>query len=207
MKDPELTSPHYNDLDGSLDYAWSLIEDGANNRRSAFHTPAVSTVSDNGTPQSRILVLRHADKAKRLLRFNSDTRSPKVAEIAANSKMSVLLYDSETKVQLRLSGNAHTCTTGPQVDEIWHNADRYARRCYMTQGAPSSMSDHPTSGLPASVEGRKPEESELIPARDNFALLIFEAAQIDWLYLATQGHRRARWVWRDGNWQGSWAFP
>ncbi len=200
---------YYNDLNLSLDHAWSLLEAGAKDRRSPLHTPTVSTLDLNGAPQSRILVLRQANKVQRQLRFNTDKRSPKVAEITADNRMSVLLYDAEAKVQLRLSGCAHIVTDGQHVDEIWHAADRFARRCYMANAAPSSIADAPTSGLPQSVEGRKPEEAELIPARANFALLQFEVQMIDWLYLATQGHRRAvyRFDKTAQSWLGDWAIP
>jgi hypothetical protein len=30
---------------------------------------------------------------------------------------------------------------------------------------------------------------------------------MEWLYLAHQGHRRAEFVWQDGDWQGRWLVP
>jgi pyridoxamine 5'-phosphate oxidase len=203
-------SDYYNDLDLTLDHAWTLIEAGAKNRRSPFHTPVVSTLGIDGAPQGRILVLRNTDRDKRELRFNTDLRSPKVAEIIADPRMSVLLYDAEAKIQLRLSGLARVQSQGAEVDTIWLAADRFSRRCYMAEAAPSSIIDHPTSGLPASVAGRKPEEVELIPARKNFALLLFEVQKIDWLYLATEGHRRAVFhydIVAAQSWLGDWAIP
>jgi pyridoxamine 5'-phosphate oxidase len=197
----------YNDLALSFDQCWSLLETGATNRKSAFHTPALCTLSADGSPQSRILVLRDVDKNQRLLRFNSDMRSPKIAEITTDPRAAVLSYDPETRVQLRLTGHMRVKNEGADVDAIWAASDRYARRCYMTQSAPSSNSDVPTSGLPQSVEGRKPEEAELAPARANFTLLLFEAQHIDWLYLATEGHRRAQWCWNGDDWQGTWLIP
>ncbi len=200
---------YYNDLDLTLDHAWKLIEAGAKNRRSPFHTPVVSTLGIDDAPQSRILVLRNANRDKQELRFNTDLRSPKVSEIVKNSCMSVLLYDAELKIQLRLSGRARIESCGAEVDTIWRAADRYARRCYLAESAPSSVVGYPTSGLPTSIEGRKPEETELIPARANFALLLFNIQKIDWLYLATGGHRRAKFYYDIAaqSWLGNWAIP
>jgi pyridoxamine 5'-phosphate oxidase len=202
-------STYYNDLGLSLDHAWTLIKAGAKDRRSAFHTPVVSTIGLNNAPQSRVLVLRTANKEARELKFNTDLRSPKVAEIEANPNMSVLLYDSETKIQLRLSGQAQIQSQGTEVNAVWLATDRFARRCYMAESAPSSVSGRPTSGLPESTEGRKPEEAELIPARANFALLLFEVQKIDWLYLAAKGHRRAVFHYDIAaqSWLGDWAVP
>jgi pyridoxamine 5'-phosphate oxidase len=202
-----IDNPYYNDLMGSLDHAWNLIEAGSKGRRNPFHTPVISTIGLDGTPQSRVLVLRTADKMSRSLRFNSDMRSPKVAEIQANPAASILMYDNEQKIQLRLSGRFEVHTSGEEIDAIWSASERYARRCYMTEGAPSSIANKPTSGLPAYVDGRKPEENELVAARANFGILLFQVDQIDWLYLATEGHRRARWIFDGTQWQGNWMYP
>jgi pyridoxamine 5'-phosphate oxidase len=200
---------YYNDLTLTLDHIWALLAAGAKDRRNAFHAPVLSTVTADGSPQSRILVLRAVHADSRQLRFNTDLRSPKVSEIGANPNVALLLYDAETKIQLRLSGHAHVKAEGADVDDIWRDSDRFARRCYMAETAPSSRTDRPTSGLPQSVEGRKPEEAELVPARKNFALLLFEISQIDWLYLATEGHRRAVFTFDEKaqSWQGDWAIP
>ena len=42
------------------------------------------------------------------------------------------------------------------------------------------------------MEGRKPTEAELEPARGNFAVLLVTLEELDWLHLDHAGHRRAR---------------
>ena len=54
-----------------------------------------------------------------------------------------------------------------------------------------------------------PSEEQLLPARENFAVLLIEPSSLDWLYLAHDGHRRAQFA-RSGpgqNWQGTWVIP
>ncbi len=196
-------------LEHRLEEAWALIRDGATNRRSPCHTPVVATIGQDGSPQQRIMVLRAADQNSRQLRFHTDIRATKVVELAEPSVVSVLLYDPEAKVQLRLSGHARIRSEGSDIDAIWADADRFARRCYMAEAAPGSVTDVPTSGLPTWVQGIKPEEQDLIPARTNFAVLLAEIDRIEWLYLATTGHRRARWNWDADvqSWDGCWLVP
>jgi hypothetical protein len=41
----------------------------------------------------------------------------------------------------------------------------------------------------------------------NFAVLMATVDRVEWLYLAIEGHRRARWTWSEGGWQGTWLAP
>jgi hypothetical protein len=199
----------YNDLELSFDKAWATIEPGAMQRLSVAHTPVVATIGQNGTPQQRVMVLREADRAMRRLRFHTDVRSAKIAEVGHGALVSVLMYDPAEKLQLRLSGGATLQTEGAAVEQAWREATVFARRCYMAEHAPGLSTDAPTSGLPEWIEGKKPVEDELITARAHFALLWVEISSVEWLYLANAGHRRAKWRWDDAtqNWSGNWLIP
>lgn len=199
----------YNDLKSSLTKAWDVIEPGASKRSSPAHTPVVGTVDRDGIPQLRVMVLREADRNTRRLRFHTDARSAKIDEIALNSHASVLMYDAGEKLQLRLGGKAHLVSDTAIVDIAWLGSTPFARRCYMSEMPPATPSAEPTSGLPKWIEGRQPDETQLIGARENFALLWFEVRSIDWLFLANNGHRRARWDWLDdsNSWSGRWLVP
>ena len=62
------------------DTIWSLLEEGVHNNSSAFHTPALATIGDNGA-DVRTVVLRHADPAARQICCHTDWRSPKRRQI------------------------------------------------------------------------------------------------------------------------------
>lgn len=200
---------YYDDLDLSFDKAWDLIASGAKKRTSAAHTPSVATIGSDGSPQLRILVLRDADRSVRRLRFHTDRRSVKVGEVGHNIVASVLIYDPQEKIQIRLSGVASIATDGETVENAWRQSTTFARRCYMTESSPGEFSETPTSGLPDWIEGKQPCEEDLTDARANFALLWFEAHSLEWLYLANNGHRRAKWGWNDATalWTGNWLVP
>ncbi len=198
-----------NDLELSLKEAWKLLIDGKKDRTSPLHTPVVASVDSNGNPSQRVMVLRKVDRENRLLRFNTDLRATKVAEIGEQAAISILCYHPAAKTQLRLTGSGRIETQGPAVDENWENATLYGKRCYLAYPAPGSVVDRPTSGLHPDLEGQKPSADKVAPARSNFAILLAEIERIEWLYLAHTGHRRARYIWDDdaGAWESEWLVP
>jgi pyridoxamine 5'-phosphate oxidase len=174
----------------------------ARDRKCAMHAPVVVSAPAD----ARVMVLREFDREAALLRFHTDYRSPKVAAIAADPRMAALFYDKSAKIQIRALGKGRVEWTGQVADQAWAASTNFARRCYLGDG-PGSLSDVPTSGLPPEFEGVEPDETQLIPARENFAVLLIELAEIDWLYLAHTGHVRARFIRNGDSWEGRWITP
>jgi 3-hydroxyisobutyrate dehydrogenase len=97
-------------------------------------------------------------------------------------------------------------TSGPIADAAWAAGTNFARRCYLGEG-PGSVSEVPTSGLPPEFEGAEPDDEQLTPARANFAVLLIDVAEVDWLYLAHTGHVRAQFTRVGEGWEGRWVTP
>lgn len=193
------------DLPTILADAWRLLVRGGADRRSPLHTPAVASVDAAGLPQARVMVLRKADAATATLRFHTDARSPKVAELDGQP-VSVLAYHPGENIQLRISGTARIGRDDAEVDGIWNQSTLFARRCYMAEQAPGTPLPGPASGLPEWIEGQQPTIDQIAPARPNFAVLWVHVSAIDWLHLANSGHRRAVFRRADG-WAGMWVAP
>lgn len=175
----------------------------AKDRRSPMHVPAVVT-SD---VDARGMVLREFDAQNWTLRFHTDTRAPKVAAIDADPRMAVLFYDKEAKIQIRVKGTGTVLRDDPLTQMAWEKGSNFARRCYLGEG-PGASSDVPTSGLPAEFDGHEPSDAQLVPARENFAVLLIELMELDWLYLAHTGHARAQFSkGENGVWSGAWVSP
>lgn len=171
-------------------------------RKCAMHTPVVVSAPAD----ARVMVLRAFDQAAARLRFHTDARSPKVAAIAADPRMAVLFYDKSAKIQIRVRGLGRVERDGPIADAAWTAGTNFARRCYLGDG-PGSASEVPTSGLPAEFEGAEPDDEQLIPARANFAVLLIDVEEVDWLYLAHTGHVRAQFTRAGQGWEGRWVTP
>lgn len=204
MKPPAMR-PETDDLPAILAHAWALLVRGGADRKSPLHTPVVCSVDGDGLPQARVMVLRKASPADATLRFHTDARSPKVAQLDGRP-VAVLAYHAGEQVQLRIAGTARVHNHGALVDGIWQQSTLFARRCYLAQGAPGTPLAGPSSGLPAAIEGQQPTAEQIAPARGNFAVLWVDVTAIDWLHLANSGHRRALFRSRDG-WAGGWLAP
>jgi 3-hydroxyisobutyrate dehydrogenase len=176
----------------------------ARDRKSPMHTPVVVTADVD----ARVMVLRAFDAQRWTLRLHTDARAPKAQVIAADPRMAVLFYDKGAKIQIRARGTGQILTEGPEVDAAWAAGTNFARRCYLGEG-PGAASDGPTSGLPAEFEGVEPDDAQLLPARENFALLRITIKFVDWLYLAHTGHVRAQFTRSDdgAEWSGRWVAP
>jgi pyridoxamine 5'-phosphate oxidase len=196
-----------NTLDAVLADIWIRLVRGGADRRSAFHTPVVASLDVDGTPQQRVMVLRKCVEADATMRFHTDLRSAKVSEIGSGARVSVLGYDAAAKIQIRGSGRAIVSDAGEVTDAAWAASSPSSRRCYLTRYAPGSSTDKPISGLPASLESRVPERSETEAGRANFAVLMITLDTLEWLYLAHDGHVRARFVQEKGAWKGQWLIP
>ncbi len=191
---------HYDDLDLSLAEAWRLLADGVGNSANAFHQPVLATTALDGAADARVAVLRHVDAAARELRFNTDARAGKLVELARDPRAMVVAYDPPTKVQLRLSGRITVHHGDALATATWAETRKYSRRGYRVAQAPGSA-----LAAPADADFQPEADSDCGQA--HFCVLCFETTRLEWLYLAAGGHRRARFTWQDGRWQGCWLVP
>jgi pyridoxamine 5'-phosphate oxidase len=188
------------DLDGTLRHAWACLARGVKDRRSPFHTPTIATLGLDGRPRMRTVVLRAVDGAAKSFRFHTDIRGLKVAEIAADSRVALHVYDARGKFQLRMEGRAEVLAEGPITDAAWDGSRMMSRACYATQPAPGTQIDAPNGfSLPES-------EVEIDAGRENFSAVIVSVERVETLYLDHAGHRRAVFdLAADGS--GMWLTP
>jgi general stress protein 26 len=174
----------------------------ARDRKSPMHTPVIVTADVD----ARVMVLRAFDPASLTLRLHTDTRAPKAQALAADPRIAAVFYDKGAKIQIRVRGQGRIESNGPAADAAWAASTNFARRCYLGDG-PGAVSPVATSGLPPEFEGVEPDDAQLLPARENFAVLLITAQTLDWLYLAHTGHIRAQFTCADGTWDGRWVAP
>jgi hypothetical protein len=201
------------DLDAAVARVWALLERGAADRRSAFHTPMLATVDGQGAPQVRTVVLRGADAGQGRLWCHSDRRSPKVTHLIDRPAAQFAFYDRRLKLQVRASMDVAVLTDGPVADRAWQQSTLWARRCYLAPDPPSTALDTRSANLPDGLDGRQPSEAESQAGRANFCVIMGTVQRIDWLYLAHGGHwrgemRRANGAHQDRvDWALTWLAP
>ena len=67
-----------------------------------------------------------------------------------------------------------------------------SRKCYLVNNGPGTKSDNPTSGLNPELDNFKFTMKESEVGYKNFTVIQCKIKNIEWLYLAAKGHRRAR---------------
>lgn len=191
----------YDDLDGSLAEAWRLLEEGVTDRHSPCHTPSLGTLDAEGLPTVRTVVLRAVEQEARLLRFHTDLRSHKVAEIAAQPMVALHAYHPCRKIQLRLTGQALIHHGDEMARHAWQASRSFSRLCYGVEPGPGAAIEAPgdwRQGEDGSVEAE---------SFQNFGAVLVKVESLEWLYLAARGHRRALYDWRGGALRKSWLVP
>ncbi len=201
---------HPTSLDDIHDQIWRMLQEATGTRHHGFHLPTLATVSENGEPAARIVVLRGADRAGRYVTCHTDARAPKVAQVDAQSLSAWVFYDAEARVQVRALGRV--AVLDPAIDafarEAWLGTNLSSRRCYMAPSAPSLKCDAPSPNLPESVRDRLPTEEESQAGLANFRVLKATIEAMDYLHLAHDGHIRARFVYDgDGKLTSTWLEP
>jgi pyridoxamine 5'-phosphate oxidase len=202
---PSLNIP--DDLDAIMADIWTRWTRGGADRRSPFHTPVVASVGADGVPEQRVMVLRKADPLAATLRFHTDLRSAKVAQLRQSPVVSVIGYDASAKVQIRASGLAAISHDDEAADAGWAATSVSGRRCYLADPSPGTTSAAATSGLPSPFDQTMPTLTESEAGRANFAVVLVTIDRFEWLYLAASGHRRAAFTRNGDTWHGQWLVP
>jgi pyridoxamine 5'-phosphate oxidase len=194
--------PHYyDDLDATREQALALLVRGVKDRRSGMHTFTVATIGADGTPRLRTVVNRGFDIATRALRFHTDARSPKLQELVDDPRAAIHVYDQRAKTQLRMEALATIHRDDDLRQSAWEKTRDFSRECYRVVRAPGDAVESPSDVT--FTDGHHPDEGE-----ENFMAVTLRIHTLEWLYLAHQGHRRAKFSWdQAGGLTQTWLVP
>ena len=170
---------------------WLMLSEAVTNRKSPFRIP-VFICGEQSDFDGRIVVLRKADKNNKIVQFHSDIRSDKIKKLKKNTNASILFYDKEEKIQVRLKVGCIINHVNEVTEESWTKTQHISRKCYLVDNSPGSESSIPTSGLKTDLDnfGFTKEKSE--EGYKNFTVVQCNIKSMEWLYLAAKGHRRAK---------------
>ena len=195
---------YYENFEEIKNKYWSMLDDAITNRGSQFRIP-VFICAHQDEVDGRIVVLRKSDRENNLLQFHTDLRSRKVDIIKKNNKASLLFYDKEEKIQLRVKIECEINNQNSIAEESWKKTQHISRRCYLTDSPPGSNSDNPTSGMISKLENFDYTMEQSEKGYENFTVIKCKVKSIEWLYLAAKGHRRAKFDLENNN--NTWLVP
>lgn len=176
--------------------AEAALAEGLRSRKSPWRCLSLATVGPDGYPQARHVVLRGFDPLARCLRFHTDVRSPKWAELARNPHVAVLGYDPARQLQIRLRGRATCHHRDALAREAWQKSHVMSRACYAAAHAPGTELEGAPSNPVYGEQGQA-----------HFGAVVIEYGEMDVLKLSSAGHRRACFGWTGKTYRETWLAP
>ena len=198
----------YEDLDGALERSWRLLEEAIHDPTSPVRTPVLISVSTDGLAQGRTVVLRGINRQQRQLQIYTDVRSAKVAQLRAQPACTLVAYQPNPMMQLRLGNDAIVNHNNAITHQAWAMMPGPNRCNYLTDPDPGSISVQATDGRPVINAESVPTNDEYEIAYTHFSVIVFTINELEWLYLPLRGHRRAQFIWDGANLlQSNWLIP
>lgn len=157
---------------------WQELLRATVDRHHDWRTPVLATIGLDGLAQARTVVLREVRRAHDQLLIYTDSRSPKVAELLAQPKASLLCWSPRLHWQLRLQMRFSVSLNDDEASAAWERVRQ----------SPSA-SDYLAARAPGQRLAEAPEPELDAP---QLAVLLGEVLSMDWLELSRAGHRRAK---------------
>ena len=179
------------DLGAFLDHAWQRVSRGIADRRAAARHPVLATVSPEGWPEARTVVLRAARRSEIVIEVHTDAASAKITSLRASPRAQLHIWDEKPRLQIRLFATVEILQ-GVAVSDHWDRVPDASRTAY---------GKSPVQGTP--IDG----PFDYTEQRDSaaFTVLRCHLDRIDLVELADP-HRRAAFSKADG-WIGHWLVP
>tara|TARA_B100001142_G_scaffold125639_1_gene127538 strand:+ start:891 stop:1496 length:606 start_codon:yes stop_codon:yes gene_type:complete len=187
----------YNEISQTLESADLILNNAVENAKTLFHTLAVSSI-DNNQIATRVMVLREFNLKERYIRFHTDYRAAKIDHYSENNSASVLGYDPNLKIQIKLQGSISVHYNDYITQAAWEGSTTRSKKCYSVKGG-------------STLEISDPKEYDLKDGNIedgymNFAVLKFSFNNLEFLHLKSSGHRRALHSWNE-SFTSTWLVP
>ncbi len=155
-----------------------LLTRAANDRNAGpLRWPVLASAASDGGADARMLVLRRFEREALTLELHTDARAPKIAQLTAEPRCTLVFFDSRSSVQLRIAGRASV-----------HHGDGVAAAAFSR--APAGSLEDYRGAAPGADFNAAPARSD--DARANFAAIRIGMETADRLQLSRQGHERWR---------------
>ncbi len=178
-------------LGGLKSRVWETLARGVAEADHPARLPSFATLSADGWPEVRTVVLRSVSHRDHSLTVHTDLHSEKVRSLRAHPRAALHIWDAEQALQLRLQAEA-SIAFGADTRALWDEIPDHAQQSYGVVPPPG-----------ARIETALDYVKQPDPA--SFAVLTCRIVAIDVVHLGPD-HRRAQFT-RASNWAGQWLAP
>ena len=177
-------------LDTILKDAKKQLSSALVHKKHSFRHFTLTTLSLDGGPHSRMVVLRDFDPEKLTFSIYTDSRSEKIKELNKDSRAEFLFYDRNQLLQLAVKVNLIDII--PSEEKFYNLPDSYKKDyCIIHQ-----------PGTPIKGPGEVCYDFD----KGYLIELNFEAVQLEYLKLKRPNHLRAKFHINQ-NWKGVFITP
>ena len=173
-------------------HAWQQLQGSPTDTGSAWRHLTFCSIDSAARPQARMLILRQADLATRELEFHTDVRSDKWHELAGNSAVTVVGYDVEARLQIRLNGTALRHGPGTEIaSQAWHRLSGWTRTTYCGGPPGDTMVQRPPTF------SSEPPPNQTKAGEKVFGVIVLKAHFLDWFMHERGNLKRAQFTYAD----------
>jgi hypothetical protein len=184
-------SEWFETAEGILAKVWGTLGRGVADAKHPARRPTFATVSTDGWPEARTVVLRTSDREAGIVAVHTDLYSDKIKSLQTNPRAALHIWDAKQDLQIRLQAEV-SISHGADTRAFWDKIPDHAQQSYGVTPPPG-----------------KPIENALDYVKDpdpaTFAVLQCHVTTIDAVHLGTD-HRRVSFS-RARHWQGQWLSP
>lgn len=176
------------------DEIFGLLSAGVGHADHGYHLLSFATIGPDSYPECRTLVLRNVDASLRAIHVYADVRSPKVAQLQADPRVTLLFYDPVSRLQVRCRATATTHIEEDIAHAAWVALPTTSKSMYAALASPGQV---------VPVHPSMPMTSEIVEpvAFRHFAVVACYVNEMDVLELNREQNRRSLLRWNGENWE------
>jgi pyridoxamine 5'-phosphate oxidase len=184
-------SDWFETYEGILSKIWDTLAQGVVDAQHPARRPTLATISPDGWPEARTVVLRSAARDTGEMTLHTDLHSDKIKSLRQTPRATLHIWDAAQALQIRLQAEV-TIHSGPETRALWDKIPDHAQQSY-------GVTPPPGAPIETALDYVKR------PDPDTFTILVCKVTHIDAVHLGTN-HRRASFS-RARHWAGQWLSP
>lgn len=112
---------------GLLQKTWDILGKGLVDAKHPARRPTFATLSEDGWPEARTLVLRASDPATATLALHTDITSNKIKSLTKTPRAALHIWDPDEALQIRMQTDVRV-EFGPKTRPLWDKTPGHAQQ-------------------------------------------------------------------------------